>query len=123
MKSNAIVMYVDGNFSIVENSSDNNCDIKFLKKYLHIPEDHIESCLYDVTDRFNDNFFIIRNTSYLGEYKIKNDKVSNIVNKDIYWHCAVMKAVDPNKPFYDLEFDHMSEEDIAYILNLNNKST
>ena len=124
MKSNALVFYVDeGNFSVVENTSDNNKDIGFLKKYLHLPDDYIETHLYDATNKFDKNYVLIRNTSCLGEYKIKNERASNLVGEDVYWNCAVMKVLDPSKPLYDLEFGFMEEEDIVKLLNMSKKST
>ena len=124
MKSNALVFYVDeGNFSVVENTSDNNKDIGFLKKYLHLPDDYIETHLYDATNKFGENYVLLRNTSYLGEYKIKNERASNLVGEDVYWNCAVMKVLDPSKPLYDLEFGFMEEEDIVRLLNMSKKST
>lgn len=123
MKSNAIVLYVDGNFSVIDNTSDNNKDVGFLKKYLHIPNDYIETHLYDATDKFEVKYVLFRNTSCLGEYKIKNERASNLVGEDVYWNCAVMKVLDSSKPLYDLEFDFMEEEDIVKILNMSKKST
>jgi hypothetical protein len=124
MRSNALVLYVDdGNFSIVENNNDDNKDIGFLQKYLHIPNDYVETLLYDVTDKFGDNYVLIKNTSYLGKYKIKNENASNLIGEDVYWHCAVMKVIDPSKPLYDLEFGRMEEEDIVKIFNMCKKNT
>lgn len=124
MRSNAIILYPDGgNFSIIDNTSDNNKDLGFLKKYLHLPDDYIETPLYDATNKFGENYVLLRNTSCLGEYKIKNERASNLIGEDVYWNCAVMKAVDPSKPLYDLEFDFMEEEDIVKILNMSKKST
>ncbi len=123
MKSNAIVLYVDGNFSVIDNTSDNNKDVGFLKKYLHIPNDYIETHLYDATDKFEVKYVLFRNTSCLGEYKIKNENASNLIGEDVYWNCAIMKVVDQSKPLYDLEFGRMEEEDIVKILNMCKKST
>lgn len=123
MRSNAIILYPDGgNFSIIDNTSDNNKDLGFLKKYLHLPDDCIETPLYDATNKVEE-YVLIRNTSYLGEYKIRNEYASNFVGEDVYWNCAVMKVVDPSKPLYDLEFGHMEEKDIVKVLNMCKKST
>lgn len=123
MRSNAIVLYPDGgNFSIVENTSDSNKDVGFLKKYLHLPDDYIETPLYDATNKVGE-YVLLRNTSCLGEYKIRNEYASNFVGEDVYWNCAVMKAVDSSKPLYDLEFCHMEEKDIVKVLNMCKKST
>lgn len=123
MRSNAIILYPDGgNFSIIDNTSDNNKDLGFLKKYLHLPDDYIETPLYDATNKVGE-YVLIRNTSCLGGYKIRNEYASNFVGEDVYWNCAIMKVLDTSKPLYDLEFDFMEEEDIVKILNMCKKST